>query len=54
MDRGAWWAPVHEVAKSQTQFSNQTTVHNGLLRSHKKGMKYCHLQQFGWTYRLSY
>ena len=22
MDRGAWWAIVHEVAKSQTQVSN--------------------------------
>jgi len=24
MDRGAWWATVHEVAKSQTGLSNQT------------------------------
>ena len=24
MDRGAWWAAVHEVAKSQTQLSNFT------------------------------
>ena len=23
MDRGAWWATVHEVSKSQTQVSNQ-------------------------------
>ena len=22
MDRGVWWAPVHGVAKSQTQLSN--------------------------------
>ena len=22
MDKGAWWATVHEVAKSQTQLSN--------------------------------
>ena len=22
MNRGAWWATVHEVAKSQTQLSN--------------------------------
>ena len=22
MDRGAWWAPLHGVAKSQTQLSN--------------------------------
>ena len=24
MDRGAWWATVHAVAKSQTQLSNFT------------------------------
>ena len=24
MDRGAWWATVHRVAKSQTQLSNFT------------------------------
>ena len=24
MDRGAWWAAVHGVAKSQTQLSNFT------------------------------
>ena len=22
MDRGAWWAAVHEIAKSQTRLSN--------------------------------
>ena len=22
MDRGAWWAPVHEVTKSQTRLSD--------------------------------
>ena len=22
MDRGAWWAPIHGVAESQTQLSN--------------------------------
>ena len=25
MDRGAWWAIIHGVTKSQTQFFNQTT-----------------------------
>ena len=25
MDRGAWWAIVHGVAKSRTQLSNQHT-----------------------------
>ena len=26
MDGGAWWAAVHEVAKSQTQLSNFTFI----------------------------
>ena len=26
MDRGGWWATVHEVAKSWTQLSNRTTT----------------------------
>ena len=26
MDRGAWWAPVHGVAKSQTGLSNQALI----------------------------
>ena len=25
MDRGAWWAPVHRVAKSQTQLEQLST-----------------------------
>ena len=25
MDRGAWWAPVHGVTKSQTRLSDETT-----------------------------
>ena len=28
MDRGAWWAKVHEVAKSQTRLSNNTFLLN--------------------------
>ena len=27
-DRGAWWAIVHRVAKSQTRLSNLATAHN--------------------------
>ena len=27
MDRGAWWATVHRVAKSQTQLSDWTQVY---------------------------
>ena len=26
MDRGAWWASVHGVTKSQTRLSDQTTT----------------------------
>ena len=26
MDRGAWWATVHGVAKSRTRLSNTTTT----------------------------
>ena len=26
MDRGAWWATVQEVAKSQTRLSGRTTT----------------------------
>ena len=26
MDRGAWWATIHRVAKSQTQLSDETTI----------------------------
>ena len=33
MDREGWWAPVHGVANSQTQLSDQTTMHNGLFGS---------------------
>ena len=25
MDRGAWWAAVHEIAKSQTQLSDEAS-----------------------------
>ena len=28
MDRGAWWATVHEVAKSWTQLSDEAHVAN--------------------------
>ena len=46
MDRGAWWATVHEVAKSWTQLKRLNThskilskeaaihVYNGILFSH--------------------
>ena len=31
MDRGAWWATVHGVTKSQTQLSAHTHPVTGLL-----------------------
>ena len=30
MDRGAWWATVHGVTKSQTQLSNFARIHSGM------------------------
>ena len=30
MDRGAWWAPVHGVAKSRTRLKRLSTAHQGL------------------------
>ena len=35
MDRGAWWATVHRVAKSQTQLKRLSTVarHGECLRT---------------------
>ena len=34
MDRGAWWATVHEVAKSQTRLSD---------------LHFCFFNTFGWS-----
>ena len=32
IDRGAWWAAVHGVAKSRTQLSDFTSLHFSLTR----------------------
>ena len=32
MDRGAWWATVHGVAKNQTQLIRRSTQHNHPLQ----------------------
>ena len=32
MDRGAWWATVHRVAKSQTRLIDQTHTHQRTFR----------------------
>ena len=37
MDRGAWWAMVHRVAKSQTQLTRLRTFTRVLLGLHSKG-----------------
>ena len=37
MDRGAWWAAVHGVTKSQTQLSDQKIFH---LEESPKGKQY--------------
>ena len=34
-DRGAWWATVHGVAKSQTRLSTHTHAHNLLCEEEK-------------------
>ena len=33
MDRGAWWASVHRVTKSQTQLSDQAGTEHAYMRS---------------------
>ena len=35
MDRGAWWVTAHEVARSQTQLSNQKTT-NSIMNDFNK------------------
>ena len=32
MDRGAWWATVHKVAKSWTQLKRLNTAHNSYIK----------------------
>jgi len=34
MDRGAWWATVHGVAKSQTRLSDFTFTFQGYIQFH--------------------
>ena len=44
VDRGAWQATVHGVAKSQTQLSD--LAHSGLLRELKELLKLNHKKTF--------
>ena len=39
MDRGAWWATVHGVAKSRTQLSNFTFFHFPYDKSKHVGLR---------------
>ena len=42
MDRGAWWATVHEVAKSGTRLSNycaHTHTYSLLNKSYSEGVQ---------------
>ena len=38
MDRGAWWATVHGVAKSRTQLSDFTSLHFTLVTRKVKNL----------------
>ena len=44
MDRGAWWATVHEVARSQTQLSNwpHTHTHTCKFLDNKSHLSSCY------------
>ena len=40
MDRGAWLATVHGVAKSQTRLSTDACIYLGFLLDHRKLLEY--------------
>ena len=46
MDRGAWWATVHGVAKSQTQLSDFTFTFTFISYHHRKSLQW--LLYFTW------
>ena len=43
MDRGAWWAAVHGVAKSQTQLSDHNWLPHQAMGSHRVGHDWSNL-----------
>ena len=48
MDRGAWWATVHEVAKSRTRLSDSHTIFNKQgVRTSNKNEEHLKNQQLG-------
>jgi len=52
MDRGAWWAILHGVAKSRTRLSNFTSLHCIVICFSKKIINLCAHQQI--TNHLNY
>ena len=53
MDRGAWWATVHGVAKSWTQLSNWTTVTTVLFKGWISGYQKAHAYRFDPTFPMT-
>ena len=47
MDRGAWWAIVHEVAKSQTRGSMHVCVH---MHTHARAHTHTHTESYSVLY----
>ena len=50
MDRGAWQAMVHRVAKSQTQLKQRSTQHANLLFSYHPITFTFHVAHFPMTF----
>ena len=48
MDRGAWWATVHKVAKSQTHLKQLSTHASHTISSHDCIITYL-LDMYCWT-----
>ena len=46
MDRGAWWATVHGIAKSQAQLSDYTHIEDLFIN-------FCELLRPGWVWRTT-
>ena len=52
MDRGAWWAAVHEVAKSRTRLSiKHSTESPRHVKEYTNMMSVCHLGSHGGFFR---
>ena len=50
MDRGAWWATVHEIAKSQAWLSNtHTHTHTHMIEQHKHTHTHTHTHTHDWA-----